>query len=147
MTAIHVPVLWVSHHPEILARGYADQGLVEAILAREVWTPPDALAFDHCEVRGDFPDADGALVLVNCRTHASPADVAWFVGQLERLRWSVVILCGDEEWVFPWRAVRQTARRRVWIMQPRPEHAGCDGLIPGGWCPWTRECLSALNQP
>lgn len=141
-----VPVLWCSRHPEILARFYADQGFAEAVLAREIWTPPDALVFEHYEVRGDFPDVEGALVLINCRTHADRSDVQWFLEQLDRLEWSVVILCGDEEWVFPWRAVRQTERRRVWVMQPRPEHAECAGLIPGGWYPWTRDCLKDCER-
>lgn len=138
---MNVPVLWCSRHPDILARGYADQGLIEAILARDLWTPPDAMTFTHHEVRGDFPDVEGALVLINCRTHASNRDVQWLQEQLGRLSWAVVILCGDEEWVFPWRAVRENAGRRVWVMQPRPEHAGLSGLIPGGWYPWTRELL------
>lgn len=142
-----VPVLWCSRHDDILARGYADQGLFEAILDRSVWRPQDPIVFEHLEVRGDFPDVDGALVVINCRTHASPEDVEWFTAQLDRLAWSVVILCGDEEWVFPWRKVTRTDRRRVWIMQARPEHAECDGFLPGGWYPNTPDHLKAAGDP
>jgi len=92
-------------------------------------------------VRGDFPDVPGALVVINCRTHASPEDVAWFTGQLDQLDWAVVLLCGDEEWIFPWQQVPETDRRRVWVMQARPEHAHLSGFLPGGWYPGTPDHL------
>jgi hypothetical protein len=143
---VNIPVLWVSRHPEVLARHYADEGLLEAVMARDVWRPPCALSFEHHEVRGDFPDVDGAVVVVPARHHAKPRDVAWLHAQLGRLAWSVLILAGDEEWAFPWRKIRQTPTRRVWVMQPRPEHAGCSFLIPGGWYPGTREHLAAHDR-
>lgn len=135
------PVLWVSRHPDILARGYADQGLLEEILSRRTWTPPDAISFHHQEMRDDLdePIPDGAVVVLPARHHVS--DVDWFLDQLDRLRWSVIILSGDEEWSFPWRRVEETNRRRVWVMQPRPEHEGLSYLIPGGWYPGTRDLL------
>jgi hypothetical protein len=137
-----VPVLWVSRHPDVRARGYADQGLLEAVLARDVWTPPDALTFEHHEVRGDFPDVDGALVVIPCRHHASRPDVAWLRHQLDRLAWSVVLLCGDEEWAFPWHEIEETATRRVWTMQPIPAHASLSGRLPGGWYPGTHTVMA-----
>lgn len=139
-----VPVLWVSRHPEILARHYSDQGLFEAILAREVWTPADPITFEHHEVRGDFPDVEGALVVVPARHHASPEDMSWLLHQLDALAWSVVLLSGDEEWAFDWRFFLEMSEpldlRKVWVMQPRPEHieAGLTGF-PGGWYPGTHE--------
>lgn len=135
--SVNVPVLWVSRHEDILARDYADQGLLEAILRRDIWSPPDAIHFDHHEVRGDFPDVEGALVILPARHHASPEDVSWFKAQLDRLSWSVVILAGDEEWAFPWREIPETPTRRVWTMQPIPEHADISGTLPGGWYPGT----------
>jgi hypothetical protein len=143
--AVIVPVLWCSKHPDILARGYADQGLLEAIMDRTVWTPRDPITFEHHNVRDDFPDVAGAVVVINCRTHASPNDVAWFKGQLDRLSWAVVLLCGDEEWVFPWQEIPETDTRRVWVMQARPEHKGLSGFLPGGWYPGTRDHLRAAD--
>ena len=145
-----IPVLWISRHPEILSRGYADQGFLEAVLDRSVWTPPSALEFEHHEDvgrgGGGFPSVgDGAVVILPARHHASEPDVEWFLGELARLNWYVVILSGDEEWVFPWARVPRDERRRVWVMQPRPEHAGMDGLIPGGWYPGTREGLVGME--
>lgn len=140
-----VPVLWCSKHPDILARGYADQGLLEAVMDRTVWTPRDPVVFEHHEVRGDFPDVPGAVVVINCRTHANETDVSWFLAQLDRLDWAVVLLCGDEEWVFPWQRVTETETRRVWVMQARPEHQGLSGFLPGGWYPGTREFLAGTD--
>lgn len=141
-----VPVLWVSWHDDILARRYADQGLLEALFSRELWTPPDALEFEHREIRGDFPDVDGAIVILPARHHIGGDDVTRFLAELDKLKWSLVILSGDEEWAFPWFLVKETETRKVWIMQPRPEHAHLSGLIPGGWYPGTREGI-ARNHP
>lgn len=133
---MNVPVFWVSRHPEILARGYADQGFLEAMLARRIWTPADAITFEHHEVRGDFPAVPGAFVVLPARHHAGDTDVAWFLEQIDRLDWSVVLLAGDEAWEFPWQRVTETDRRRVWVMQPIPQQAHL-GMIPGGWYPGT----------
>lgn len=131
-----VPVVWVT-------RGYADQGFLETVMARTVWTPPNPLTFEHHEIRGrdPFPDIPGGVVVLPARHFAEPDLVDWFRGELDRLAWSVVLLTGDEEWSFPWREVPETDRRRVWVMQPRPEHAGLSYLIPGGWYPGTHDVL------
>lgn len=144
---MNVPVLWISRHVDKLSRFYYDEAFLEATLAGEVWKPPGAFTFEHYVDVGRpgstypdaFPDVDGALVVLPARHHASEADVSWFLAQLDRLSWSVVILAGDEEWAFPWFKVQRTKSRRVWAMQPRPEHQDMDGLLPGGWYPGTRE--------
>src|ERR1700730_15344404 len=146
---MNAPVLWISRHSEILSRGYFDEGLLEEVLAGEVWSPPGAFTFEHYVDVGRpgsmypdaFPDVDGALVVLPARHHASEEDVSWFLGQLGRLSWSVVILAGDEEWSFPSHMVPGN-NRRVWIMQPRPEHSGMDGFLPGGPYPGTREGIA-----
>lgn len=138
-----VPVLWVSRHPEILARGYADEGFLEAMLDRSVWTPPDPISFEHLEVRGDFPDVAGVFVVLPARHHTSEEDVTWFLDQLDRLEWSVVLLAGDEAWEFPWERVKESPTRRVWTMQPIPPHARLSGMIPGGWYPGTDVVMAA----
>lgn len=147
---MNVPVIWVSRHADILSRGYADQGFCEAVLASEVWQPPGMPTFEHYVDVGRpghmypdaFPEVDGALVVLPARHHASEADVSWFLAQLDRLSWSVVILAGDEEWSFPWERVPRGPKRKVWVMQPRPEHEGMDGLLPGGWYPGTRQGIA-----
>lgn len=140
-----VPVLWVSRHPDrAMARGYADQGLLEAMLNRSLWTPPDPVVYEHHEVVGDdWPDVGtGAVVVLPARHHADPDDVRWFRRRLNRLRWHLVILAGDEEWTFPWQEVPERQHRRVWTMQPIPAHAALSGLLPGGWYPDTDRLLA-----
>jgi len=143
---MRIPLIFVSRHTDVLSHKYADMGFLEAVLAGQVWDPPGAFTFEHYVDVGRpgstypdaFPDVDGALVVLPARHHASEADVAWFLGQLGRLSWSVVILAGDEEWAFPAHMV-PGPNRRVWCMQPRPEHEGMDGMLPGGWYPGTRQ--------
>jgi hypothetical protein len=133
-----IPVLWVSHDPEILNHGYADQAMLDAILNRSLWTPSDPLEFVQQDVHGDFPDVEGAVVILGSRNHVGHED--WFVEQLDRLAWSVVILTSEEEWVFDWRKIEQSDTRRLWVMQGRPEHDGAV-FLPCGWYPGTREGL------
>jgi hypothetical protein len=142
-----VPVLWVSRVAGVLARGYADQGLLEAVMARDVWTPPGALTFDHrLVVESDFPDdVDGAIVVISPRHHVE--DAPWLNEQIQRLDWSVLILCSDEEWAFPWWKMHRDDRHKLWISQPRPEHSSADFLFPCGWYPQTRELLAETSEP
>lgn len=149
-----VPVLWVTRHPDtVMARGYADQGMLEAIIDRSLWRPPGSFEVTHHIVEGnDWPDVRGAVVILPARHHACDDDVAWFIERLDKLDWSLVVLAGDEEWVFPWQRIPELSTRKVWVMQPRPEHAELSGLVPGGWSPGTRESLAryeveALERP
>lgn len=147
-----IPVIWVSRSTAILSRGYADQGFWDAMLGGVIWTPPGAFAFEHFVDVGRpgspdpevFPAVAGAVVVVPARHHTSPEDVSWLLAQLDRLSWYLVLVSGDEEAAFPWQRIPRTERRKVWVMQPRPEHAGrVDGMLPGGWYPGTREAITA----
>ena len=140
-----IPVLWVSYRPEILARGYADQGFLEAALAGELWTPPFAYEFEHHEwhIRDSssmlpYPDFEGCVFIFNGRTHVEYVE---FINRfINRFKWVMVLLCGDEEWDFPWRDLKHP-NMRLYVMQARPEHAELERFIPGGWYPRTRELL------
>lgn len=144
---MNVPVLWVSRDPTILHRGYADQSLLEAILARELWTPSNALDYEHYEVRGDFPDVDGAVVVIPFRHHIGHEP--WLRDQLDGLAWSVVILTSEEEWTGDWRALQgDPETRRMWAMQALPEHGDLSWRLPCGWYPGIRGALWNLGpQP
>jgi len=139
-----IPVLWPARGEEFKARGYADQALLEAVLSRELWRPPNALTFEHYEVRDEFPDVDGALVIFNGRANVADAD--WLIDSIHALEWSVVILCGDEEHAFPTLDIGESETRRLWVMAPGPQHHGVSYRIPGGWYPHTREGLRAARD-
>lgn len=137
-----VPVLWVSLHDDVLARGYADQGLIEAMFDRTLWRPPCALDFDHREVRDVLPEVEGAVVVIPYRHHYEDTERlrAW----LDGMEWVVLMLVGDEEWTGPWRDLMHHRNARVWIMQPQPEHAEyASVLLPCGWYPGTRAGIAA----
>lgn len=136
-----IPVLWVSYRPEILHRGYADQGLLEEVLAGEVWAPPNAYTFEHYEVRAPdmvWPDVDGCVFIFGARHHCDHIDQ--INEQLAKYRWVVLLVCGDEAWDFEWKRLEHP-NMRMYVMQPRPEHEHLERFIPGGWYPWTRENL------
>lgn len=144
-----IDVVWLSWHKEdVLARGYADQGFLEDMFSGEVWSPSLRHEFEHHEVHDDFGErfSDGAIVILPARHHTSEDDVARFLSNLDMMAWSLVILSGDEGWEFPWADVDEHDTRKVWIMQPRPEHAHLSGLIPGGPYPWVRSNLVHLDR-
>lgn len=140
-----IPVIWPARNRDYLARGYADCALLEAIFDESLWRAVDGFQFEHFEVRGDeFPDVEGAVVVANGRANAK--DAAWLATEVDRLAWALVILTGDEEWEINWplflsQYEGSDQRRKLWIMQPLPEHAGVDYMLPGGWYPRTREEL------
>lgn len=138
-----IPVLWVSRHDEILARGYWDQALIETIFDRSLWDPVDGFEFEHHEVRGDFPEIEGAVVVLPARHHVN--DVDWLNGQLAKLDWCVLMLLGDEEWDFPWARVLRD-NQKVWVMQAKPEHADVSERIPCGFYPQSRELIAPNVQ-
>ena len=144
---MNVDVLWVSrHYPEIIARGYADEGLLEAMLDRSLWHVPASVTYVHHEVLGDdWPEVPGAVVIVPARHHASEEDVEWLHERVAALDWCLLVLAGDEEWDFPSSRFPVSVNRKLWIMQPRPEHEGL-GLLPGGWSPGTREGIAKYRD-
>jgi hypothetical protein len=126
-----VNVVWVSYHrATVRARGYADQGLVEWLLAD---VTPDAV---HTTSLGQIPNGQGAIVVVPARHHA--ADVDRLNADLARLPWTLVMLTGDEGAEFPWRDLRHP-HLRLWIQTPDPTvHAGAGRFIgdgPSAWLP------------
>lgn len=134
-----IDVIWTSNVAGAKARGFWDQGLLEAIMAREVWRPAGALEFVHHEPEGpgDLPEGmTGAVVVVHVAQTDGSSD---FVrGYLDRLAWALVIVCGDEE--HRWESLggewRQMPDRKAeWIE-----------AVPEGWPPGTREALAPLQD-
>jgi len=135
-----VNVIWPARDPKFLNRGYADCAFLEQIMDRTIWTPQNPLEFLHHEVRDDFPDVEGAVVVFNGRANSADAD--WLIGEINKLVWSLVIITGDEEWDFPWERLPESWHRKVWVMAPWPMHADLSYRLPGGWYWNTREELA-----
>lgn len=129
-----VDVVWKSYHePEIIARGYWDQGLLE-----EFFSGPN---YSH---HTEFDEvAGGAVVVINGRTHVD--DVPQLNKDLANLSWCLLMVTGDEEALFPWRTVQNVLMRR-WIQMPRNEHEH-EHLLPNGYRPQTRRLLREIKRP
>jgi hypothetical protein len=133
-------VIWQSYHkPEIISRGYWDNGLIEDIFERG--------NFEHYDGFEDFISkpvnderGDGAIVVINGRTHTE--DIEAINADLERLRWVVLMITGDEEAIFPWGEIRHPLLR-TWVMLPRMnQHNDVSFKIPNGFRPATRVALA-----
>jgi len=135
--AVKIDVFWVAPEEDWITRGYADCGFLEAMLRNEQWRPQQPLEFVNWDVRKDIPHYDGAVVCFSGLGLAPHAD--WIISEIDKMEWALVVICGNECWDFPWERLPETDRRRVWVMNPLPEHAHLSNRIPGGPYPNTRE--------
>lgn len=139
-----VPVVWLSLVEGTPPRGYWDEGMLEALFARDLWEPSCPLTYEHHEAQGlaQVPEVDGAVLVLPARYHAEPREVTALARLLQGWRWGLVILTGDEESTLPWRKLKVHPGIAVWVQTPRPDlHLGADGLLPNGWPPGIRERL------
>lgn len=111
-----VDVVWLSRHEGIDARGPWDTTILEDLFADRLWTT--GFSFRH-HVAGEVPlGLSGAVVCLPARHHAD--DTGWLNEQLARLSWVLLVLCGDEEGVFPRRLVHHRLLS-TWVQLPRYE--------------------------
>lgn len=129
-----VNVVWKSYHkPDIIERGYWDQAILEEMLP---WA-------DHHTNFADVPPGEGAVVIINGRTHIE--DTAQITQDIAGLSWVLFIDTGDEEATFPWREVKHP-RMKVWIQLPRMnQHDDVSFHLPNGYRPTTRELLNKVG--
>lgn len=142
MTQKKINVLWKTYEPDTIARGYWDQGLLEDLLAGK-WSIPGWYEFVHYE--GDFnhiPKGEGAVVVVPARHNVN--HIEQLNNDLARLPWSLLILTGDEESVFPYEEIESGRPMKMWLMSPKPGVHPSDPRIQylgSGYPPQAREEL------
>lgn len=131
-----IDVIWKSYHkPEIIDRGYWDNGLLEDI-------------FKQVEVEHHYDfdwvhEGDGAVVIINGRTHIEDADA--INEDIAKLSWVLFIDTGDEEATFPWRKIKHPIMR-VWVMLPRMnQHDDVSFHLPNGYRNETHELLKEIG--
>lgn len=136
-------VVWKSYHkPEIIERGYWDQGLLEDIFKQV------PLEFVHVTDVKDVPTGEGrdnygAIFIINGRTHIEDADK--INADIAQLRWVLFIDTGDEEASFPWRDIKHPLMR-VWMMLPRmTEHNDTHYKLMNGYRPDTHATLKEIG--
>lgn len=136
-----INVVWKTYQPDTIARGYWDQGLLEDLFDGK-WPVPGFREFRHSESFDYVEPGDGAVVVVPARHNVD--HVAKLNADIAGLPWVVLILTGDEESVFDWRAVVHPNMRK-WVMSPTPglhPHDASMQYLGSGYPPHARECLS-----
>lgn len=129
-------VIWLSYHSDVLARGYWDQGLLEDLFKRGDYKHREGFV-------KRLPD--GAVVILNGRTHANVVDR--INEDLERLRWAVLIITGDEEAEFPFEQIKHPLIR-IWVMHPRMNrHNDTSFKLPNGYRTDTHDILKEIGRP
>lgn len=133
-----INVVWISYHkPEIIERGYWDQGLLEDLFKQA--------SCQHFTSVSDVPDGEGAVFVINGRTHITEDDISRINDDISKLPWVLFVDTGDEESSFPWRNVKHPLMR-VWMMLPRMnQHDDTHFKLPNGYRPTTRELLGTIG--
>lgn len=144
-----INVIWKSYHkPEIIERGYWDQGLLEDIFSQigvvVHWTDFDPFLASWMSAPHKTPESEhGAVVIINGRTHIKDADK--INADIAKLRWVLFIDTGDEEAGFKWRDIKHPIMR-VWMMLPRMNtHDDTHFKLPNGYRPETRGLLKKIG--
>lgn len=127
-----IDVIWLSfHQPDILERGYWDQGILEDTFNKGNFVHHQSIDNVPPEVEG------GAVVVINGRTHIEDTDK--INEAIANLTWCLFIITGDEEALFPWREIHHPIMR-VWVQLPRMnEHNDTSYKLVNGYRPTTRE--------
>lgn len=108
-----IDVYWLSVDPDTPKRGFWDQGMLEWLF--------DGMNVVHHEVdqinAGVIEsERPGGIVVIPARNQALHSQR--LLDQVQKLTWSVVILTGDEESVYPWETLKQSTWS-CWVMSPK----------------------------
>lgn len=155
-----VPVLWWTANPESIARGYWDQCVLERLLDRSLWRPPNPVEYVHhviddtaplwlssWAIEDDGPLSDtGAVLVVPGAHNAHGEHVDRLVSLLESLPWWLLILTGDEERSFPIERLTIHERAAVWATSGRPGDERIAVTLGFGLQPAVLDALDAQNE-
>lgn len=134
-----VKVIWRSYNPEAISRGYWDQGILEDLFKR-----PGEYEWQHQEDFKDLSENEGGVVIINGRMH--PNYIEAINRDLNKLRWVVLIITGDEEAVFPFENIRHPLLR-VWMQLPRMNrHNDVSFKLPNGPRTGTLQMVKSTGQ-
>lgn len=129
--------IWVSYHDDILARGYWDQGQLEDIFKLGEYI--------HYNGFGEWSENvaahNGAVVVINGRTHYEPQDIEKLNNDLSLLKWVVLIVTGDEESLFPSQDIHHPLLK-MWVQLPRLGKHNDVYRMPNGYRPTTRHIFN-----
>lgn len=138
---MNIPVVFLSLDPEVPARGYWDQGMLEDIFGGTMWQPATSYRFnivDSLEEAGE-----GAIVVLPAPRHVD------YVKQINKalasLKWVVLILTSDEEALFPVAKIKHP-NMRIYLTYPFPDKHEKYGRIGTGYPLAAREFLPQYHE-
>lgn len=120
-----IPVIWLSLHEGIDARGPWDTRILEAMFDGSLW--PHHLKFEHLTGVGIYPTVPEwtkhtpAIVIIPAAHHCSAEDIIDINWTLTAWTSVLLILCGDELGVFPWKEIKHP-NIKFWVQAPDPKH-------------------------
>jgi hypothetical protein len=134
-----VKVIWKTYNPEAIPRGYWDQGILEDLFGKRPHQ------WQHQNDFSDLAKDEGAVVIINGRMHEKYTNA--INHDLEKLRWVVLILTGDEESVFPFELIKHPLIR-IWVQLPRMNrHNDVSYKLVNGYRTGTHTILRNMRQP
>ena len=137
---MQINVVFQSYKAETPARGYWDQAMLEDLFSRSLWNPVNGYSFRFISMEDVVP-ADGAIVVFPARAQADCIDK--LNADIDRLKWCILILTGDEESVFPFEKLHRRPELKVWVMAPRPDrHSSADRFIGSGYPTGARKLMA-----
>lgn len=143
---MNIPVVWLSYDKETPARGYWDQGMIEALFAHDLWRPVGAHTYRHIlslpeKVEGAI---NGAVVVFPARAQVDYVDR--LNADLKALDWVILVLTGDEEASFRFDKIDHP-NMKVWAMSPRklPRFENTRN-IGTGWPPEAKKWLPRFKE-
>lgn len=128
-----IPVVWLQYEEGTINRGYWDQGMLEDIFANKMWITGYEFSH-HDSVEG----LKGAVIVFPARNQVQ------FLNRLQedinKLKWVILMLTGDEEAVFPVEQIKHP-NIRIWVMSPRKNRHDKYSRLGSGYPPQMRELM------
>lgn len=127
-----ISVVWQAFDPKCPAIGYDDMAMIEGALLRSMWNPVSGHQFIYRQGFKELPpEESGAVMVLSGRNTAAYVDQ--INREMERLKWALLILSGDEESAFPVEQITHN-RCKIWIQTPVPgRHDSRGRLFPIGY--------------
>lgn len=142
-----IDLVYQSYDPEVPADDYWDLGTINRLLAGKLWS---AVALPEFERKSLADVREGAVIVFPARRQVKYAKQ--FKADLQRLKWAVVMLVGDEANEFPAHEIAMP-HVKLWIMSASPEHhvEGArkigSGVPPQGYEFLPKYKEDAINKP
>lgn len=128
-----IPVVWLSFDGDTPAKGYWDHGIIEDLFANKLWNT--GYEFEH---KDSLEGLDGAIIVFPARAQVQFADR--LNNKLNKLKWVVLLLTGDEEAIFPVERINHP-NVRMWVMSPRPGRHDKYHFLGTGYPPQIHEFM------